>query len=79
MIDCPACAGPTAFGGGCATCQGVTEVTQEIHDAFIELRDEIANAQVTLAIKIASLEVNDHERDILMGYGFQVAQDEPAE
>jgi len=34
MITCPACSGPTALGGGCATCNGTTQVTQETLDAF---------------------------------------------
>jgi hypothetical protein len=35
MIDCPACDGPQALGGDCATCLGLTEVTQEIYDTFL--------------------------------------------
>ena len=35
MLDCPACAGPTALGGGCATCNGTTQVSQEAYDLFI--------------------------------------------
>jgi|LakMenEpi03Aug12_release.lakeMendotaPanAssembly.Ray.scaffolds.fasta_scaffold2599568_2 hypothetical protein len=35
MIDCPACAGPQALGGDCATCLGVTEITQEVFDVFM--------------------------------------------
>jgi hypothetical protein len=35
MITCPACAGPQALGGDCATCLGVTEVTQAAHEAFL--------------------------------------------
>ena len=34
MIKCPACAGPQALGGDCATCLGVTEVTQEVYEQF---------------------------------------------
>jgi hypothetical protein len=34
-INCPACAGPTALGGGCATCSGTTEIIQEVFDAFM--------------------------------------------
>ena len=40
MIKCPACAGPQALGGDCATCLGVTEVTQEAHDAFVAQREK---------------------------------------
>jgi hypothetical protein len=32
-IKCPACAGPD--NAKCATCQGTSEVTQEIFDKFI--------------------------------------------
>jgi hypothetical protein len=35
MIDCPACSGPQALGGDCATCLGVTEITQEVFDVFM--------------------------------------------
>jgi hypothetical protein len=36
MITCPACAGPQALGGDCATCLGTTKVTQETLDAFLK-------------------------------------------
>lgn len=35
MIECPACAGPAEARVSCATCNGVMEVTQEVHDAFV--------------------------------------------
>ena len=71
MKTCPACAGPAALGGDCATCDGITEVTQEVYDAFIKLHDDIANAHISLAAKLAALELNEHERDVLFGYGLQ--------
>jgi hypothetical protein len=39
-ITCPACAGPD--NATCATCQGTSEVAQEIHNIFMEekLRQE---------------------------------------
>jgi hypothetical protein len=40
MIKCPACDGPQALGGDCATCRGVTEVTQEVHDAFMAQQEQ---------------------------------------
>ena len=48
MVDCPACAGPAALGGECATCNGITEVTQEVYDAFLAdkaLREELYELQ----------------------------------
>jgi hypothetical protein len=33
MIECPACAGPD--NAECATCQGASEVTQEVFDVFM--------------------------------------------
>lgn len=35
MLNCPACAGPTALGGDCATCKGITTVGKEIYDTFM--------------------------------------------
>ena len=35
MLDCPACAGPTALGGDCATCRGTTQISQEVYGAFM--------------------------------------------
>jgi hypothetical protein len=32
-LECPACAGPD--NAECATCNGTSEVTQEVHDAFM--------------------------------------------
>jgi hypothetical protein len=32
-INCPACAGPD--NAQCATCQGTSEVTQQVFDAFM--------------------------------------------
>jgi len=32
-IECPACAGPD--NAGCLTCEGTSEVTREVFDAFI--------------------------------------------
>jgi hypothetical protein len=46
MIECPACAGPTALGGGCATCNGTTEVTQEAFDAFMIQKATIEETMV---------------------------------
>jgi hypothetical protein len=40
MIKCPACDGPQAVGGDCATCLGVTEVTQEVYDAFLTQKEQ---------------------------------------
>ena len=46
MKICPACAGPTALGGGCATCNGTTEVTQQVFDAFMAEKTKQEDAQV---------------------------------
>lgn len=35
MINCPACAGPQALGGGCATCNGTTFVSEEVAETFL--------------------------------------------
>lgn len=40
MLDCPACAGPTALGGDCATCKGTTKIDKTTYDLFIEQRNK---------------------------------------
>jgi hypothetical protein len=70
MKTCPACAGPTALGGGCATCNGTTEVTQEIYNNFISIQNERNNAYTTLSEKIATLDLNEYEQDLLASYSF---------
>jgi hypothetical protein len=46
MKECPACAGPTALGGKCATCNGTTEVAQEVFDAFMVEKAKQEDAQI---------------------------------
>jgi hypothetical protein len=46
MIECPACAGPAALGGNCATCNGTTEITQEVFDAFMVKKATQEEAQL---------------------------------
>ena len=41
--SCPACAGPD--NAECATCQGTSEVTQEVLDAFMVEKTKQENAQ----------------------------------
>jgi hypothetical protein len=41
MIECPACAGPAEVRQGCATCDGIMEVTQEVFDAFMLQKAEL--------------------------------------
>jgi len=40
MLDCPACAGPQALGGNCATCHGTTYIEQDTFDAFMTAKSE---------------------------------------
>ena len=40
MIECPACAGPVDQRLDCATCNGNLEVTQEVYDAFMALKEK---------------------------------------
>lgn len=59
MLDCPACAGPTALGGDCATCKGMTQVSQKVYDAFMQNQTiliELADFQmlITNAVQLAS-------------------------
>ena len=56
MIDCPACAGPD--NAECATCGGTSEVTQQVHDAFM-LEKERAEATFRLQQALATLPVEN--------------------
>jgi hypothetical protein len=40
VIECPACAGPPEGRASCATCGGIMEVTQAMHDDFVIKRDK---------------------------------------
>lgn len=40
MTNCPACAGPPEARAGCATCNGVMEVTQEVYETFIANKEK---------------------------------------
>ena len=54
-LDCPACAGPD--NAECATCGGTSEVTQEVHDAFmLEQERMIATAQLQRALETLPVE-----------------------
>jgi hypothetical protein len=43
-INCPACAGPD--NAECVTCQGTSEVTQEVFNAFMVEKSKQEEAQV---------------------------------
>ena len=43
-INCPACAGPD--NAGCATCNGTSEVTQEVFDAFMIEKNKQEESQI---------------------------------
>jgi hypothetical protein len=43
-INCPACAGPDNVE--CATCQGTSEVTQEVFDTFMAKKTKQEEAQI---------------------------------
>lgn len=51
-IKCPACDGPEALGGNCATCAGTTEVTEEIFNNFLTQKSVIElTAKARLAVQ----------------------------
>lgn len=69
MLDCPACAGPAALGGGCSTCNGTTEVTQEVCDAFIAnqvIKNELHNLQTLISDVLFSVETNDELKQAIV-------------
>lgn len=73
MVDCPACAGPQALGGSCATCNGTTEVSREVFDAFMAERTAADLAHETLIEKLETLNLNEYEQQILQSYGLFLA------
>jgi hypothetical protein len=57
-IKCPACDGPEALGGTCATCAGTTEVTEEVFNNFIAQKSVIElTAKVRLAVQELFFEI----------------------
>jgi predicted methyltransferase len=72
MTTCPACAGPQALGGNCATCNGTTEVTQEVYNSFLAIQTAREEAYTTLDTKLATLDLNEYELEILAMRGFVV-------
>ena len=56
VTTCPACAGPD--NAECATCGGTSEVTQEMHDAFM-LEKERIEATFKLQQAISTLPVEN--------------------
>jgi hypothetical protein len=72
MVKCPACAGPDALGGDCATCNGVTEVTTKIRESFLEKTAATDSATQTLTEKIRTLDLNEYEKNILNSCGIVI-------
>jgi len=69
MVECPACAGPSALGGGCATCDGTTKVTVEVREYFLAEYSAREEALATAIEKIKTLDFNQYEKEKLAEIG----------